>query len=795
MGNTTSVTYTVYMNARTVGMTGLNIYDVHSDGSGPGNAAVYNSGIYPRGQMPPGNPATWFIQILYPRNGKMYEFKQNGGSLWGPRNVEGGVIYPTDVTIPYASFYNNGTPFTSVYIPGAEVKLKVIWAGSINLTFDFSSRYLPSYTNATFENSANYTGSPIIPRMIVAPTPTDITYTIERNYGYGGVIPSITNPGTYWFFVYIKFNNTNLQTVAFNFTIIQGAVTFAVSNQLLPTYTGSPITPTYVANVNTVSYFAYGTTPPNIGVTITYYDWDTDAVISPPIYPGKYFFIMRANQGNYSGTSYKYLMMISSVPVTFTVGNTTQVYNGNVYTPSYVANPSGVSNFAYSTSAGNIPVTILYYTNSSLSNQTTMTNVGTYYFVIMTNQTGYTGSSSPFSFTITKSTATVSIASGLSQNVGSASASSLSLSYSPSGASSGVVATYDYSGTAGTSYGPNSPYFPSLAGSYTVSVSASSANYTYSQTGSNTLTLTNNTVTITPNNTTQVYYGGAYTPIYGNNGSSFGYTTSAGNISVSIAYYSDAEGNVSTTMTDVGTYWFKITVTQSGYTGASSFIPFVITKANATVTLGNLIQTDYALSAITSSIAPSGATNASITYTYTGRESTSYGPSTTSPTVAGSYNVTISASGNSNYNYNLEFNPTVFTINSIPTFPARFIRTTSSTISFSIRDTQSYSDPTAYLYYVYIYAVSAAGVEVNGSDFFVKLTDPFNYDTTFNLDDFLGSFPYPNTPLTLVSGATYVLGVWINQKNSPYGRAASGSTTFIAPVTINITSITNVSNI
>ena len=97
-------------------------------------------------------------------------------------------------------------------------------------------------------------------------------------------------------------------------------------------------------------------------------------------------------------------------------------------------------------------------------------------------------------------------------------------------------------------------------------------------------------------------------------------------------------GPTSAPPTNAGTYSVSALLTDSNFTGSASAVAFIINKATATVTLGNLAQTftGSPLSA-TATTTPSGLSTVSFTYTGTG--GTTYPTSATAPTNAGSYTV------------------------------------------------------------------------------------------------------------------------------------------------------------
>ena len=191
--------------------------------------------------------------------------------------------------------------------------------------------------------------------------------------------------------------------------------------------------------------------------------------------------------------------------------------------------------------------------------------------------------------------------------------------------------TYSYVGTSGDElYGPSALPAPTAAGSYTVTATVNDANYTGSATG--TLVIAKATATVTLGGLAQTYSGSALAATA---------TTTPSGLTVTYSYVGTSGttyGPSATAPTAAGSYAVTATVNDANYAGSATGT-LVIAKATATVTLGGLAQTysGSALAASTATTTPSGLT---VTYSYVGTGGTTYGPSATAPTAAGSYTVT-----------------------------------------------------------------------------------------------------------------------------------------------------------
>ena len=198
--------------------------------------------------------------------------------------------------------------------------------------------------------------------------------------------------------------------------------------------------------------------------------------------------------------------------------------------------------------------------------------------------------------------------------------------------------TYSYSGSGDTSYGPSTTA-PINAGDYTVTATNASGTRRISQN----FTIQKITPTLSYlNRTNSVPYG---TPLGSNHVDSvgpFGWTQGTYAAIPGTKVYSPAIGAI----LPVGTHSLSVTflpTDSTNYnpavaTAAGTLTVTKTTNASENITLPTLTNSTFNGSAKTHVASAEGVNG--FTYTYTGRAGTSYGPSSTAPTYAGSYTVT-----------------------------------------------------------------------------------------------------------------------------------------------------------
>ena len=252
-----------------------------------------------------------------------------------------------------------------------------------------------------------------------------------------------------------------------------------------------------------------------------------------------------------------------------------------------------------------------------------------------------------FNPAVATSTITVSKAAVESQNITLPSLADLTfngLSKNHAATAAGVSGfTYTYTGRAGTSYGPSTEA-PTYAGSYTVTASINDANY--SGTKSLDFAIAKATPTITTNPTASAI--------------SFGQSLASSSLSSGAASVPGVFAfNTPNTTPSAGTSNHTVTFTPAdtvNYNPVSCTVgvtvhPVALNSSNIAFTgPANLVYSGILSPAVTQKTFTASASGIStgFTYIYSGIGGTSYGPTPTPPTNAGSYAVTATVT-NTNY--------------------------------------------------------------------------------------------------------------------------------------------------
>ncbi|MBF9143814.1 MBG domain-containing protein [Hymenobacter properus] len=219
--------------------------------------------------------------------------------------------------------------------------------------------------------------------------------------------------------------------------------------------------------------------------------------------------------------------------------------------------------------------------------------------------------------------------------------------------------TYTYSGTllgTDTFTGALSRVAGSNVGSYAYTLGTLSAgsNYSLSLASGSTFAITKATPTVLATGGSFTYDANAHAGSY----MATGVGTPAENLTASLSY-----AGVSPTVypasatapTNAGTYTVTATYTASAnYNGASDSKALTINRANPSLTATAATNLTYNATAKDGSYTLIGVgtdlSSATATLSYSGTGSTTYGPSATAPANAGTYSVTASFAGNTNYN-------------------------------------------------------------------------------------------------------------------------------------------------
>ncbi|MEI6084335.1 MAG: MBG domain-containing protein [Verrucomicrobiota bacterium] len=226
---------------------------------------------------------------------------------------------------------------------------------------------------------------------------------------------------------------------------------------------------------------------------------------------------------------------------------------------------------------------------------------------------------------------------------------------------------------------------------------------------------------------------------------------------------------LSTTHTAAGTYssdsW-SFTGTANYNNIGSTTITDTINKVTptVTVTVGSYTYNGSAQGPNSYATSPAGDTGAA-TWTYVGVSGTTYGPSTTQPTAAGSYTATVSLAADSNNN-TASSSTTGFTIN----------KATATVVVTPYTVAYDGSAHTA------TYTISGVNSETGATVGTVTLSTTHTAAGTYSSDSwsFTGTANYNNIASTTItdtiSVATPTVSVWPTASGITYGQALSAST-------------------
>jgi CSLREA domain-containing protein len=306
----------------------------------------------------------------------------------------------------------------------------------------------------------------------------------------------------------------------------------------------------------------------------------------------------------------------------------TAITSGSLDATATASSTPVSGSFAYTTTIGGVP-------NQPVTAGSTILPASPSAYIITATFTPaspatYSSTSTTADYTVNKATAPV-LLNNLSQTY-----TGSPLSATAATTPSGLTVLFTYTGISGTTYGPLSTP-PTLAGSYTVSATVSDPNYQGSASG--TLTIGKATASVLLNNLSQTYTGSPLSATA---------TTTPSGLTVLLTYTGIGPTTYGPSLippTRAGSYTVSAAVINANYQGTASGT-LTIGKATASVLLGSLSQTytGSPLSA-TATTTPSGLT---VLFTYTGIGPTTYGPSSTPPTAAGSYTV-VGTISNANY--------------------------------------------------------------------------------------------------------------------------------------------------
>jgi hypothetical protein len=456
-------------------------------------------------------------------------------------------------------------------------------------------------------------------------------------------VPSGTNVGTYS--AYAETRNTSTGCVSATRTLITLTINKANSSITATgstsfTYSGleqGPNTSTVTGSTGAVTYSYSGTGSTTYGPNAT-----------RPVNAGTYQVIATvASDANYNGSVSAALpFTINKAVLTITAGNQTVVF-GTPATSVTGAGSYTPEGFVNSETSSVISGTATYTTS-----YTEVTSAGTAGVTITPEVTGL--SATNYSFLPVNGTITIDKANSTITATGATTFTYSGLAQGPASStvtgSTGAV-NYSYSGTGSTIYGPTN-MLPTDAGTYQVIATVDAdVNYNGAVSAALPFTIEKAVITITAGNQTVVFGTPATSVI------SAGSYTPTGFVNSETASVISGTATYTTTYTEAtpaGTAGVTITPEVTGLLATNySLTPAIgtitIDKANSTITANGTTTFTYSgLSQGPATSTVTGSTGA-VTYSYSGTGSTTYGPGTTLPTDAGTYQVIAAVDADLNY--------------------------------------------------------------------------------------------------------------------------------------------------
>ncbi len=573
-----------------------------------------------------------------------YSYSGTGSTTYGPsvtRPINAGT-YQVIATVAADANFNGATSAPLAFTINKAVL--TITAGNQTVAYGTMVAMVTgagTYTPSGFVNSET---TSVIGGTVTYTT----TYTATTPAGTAGVTiaPVVTG-----------LTATNYSFTPANGSIIisNAASTITATGTTSYTYTGlvqGPATSTVTGSTGAVTYGYSGTGTTSYGPSAT-----------QPINAGTYQVIATvAADANYNGaTSAPLDFTINKAVLTITAGNQTVAY-GTMATTVAGAGTYTPSGFVNSETSSVIGGTVTYTTT-----YTATTPAGTAGVTITPVVTGL--SATNYSFTPANGSITIIKAASTISATGIVSYTYTGTVQGPAGStvtgSTGAV-SYNYSGTGTTSYGPSATQ-PINTGTYqVVATVATDTNYNSATSAPLAFTINKAVLTITAGNQT-VAYGtlaatvtgaGTYTPsgfVNSENSSVIG-----GTATYTTTY---------TATTTAGTAGITITPIVTSLTAANyTFTPangnITIIKATSTITATGTTSYNYNRSVQGPASSTVTGSSGAVTYSYSGTGTTSYGPSTTQPMNAGTYQVIATVAADANYN-EASSTPLAFTINRV----------------------------------------------------------------------------------------------------------------------------------
>ncbi|AGG87399.1 putative Ig domain-containing protein [Rhodanobacter denitrificans] len=416
---------------------------------------------------------------------------------------------------------------------------------------------------------------------------------------------------------------------------------------------GSPASATFAAANGTAPYsyaIVAGALPP--GVTLS----SAGALSGTATAAGNFNFTVRATDSS-TGTgapftvSGNYTLAVAAPTITLSPGTLPAPAVGNAYSQAITASEASPSTFTYNVSSGLLPTGLSLGANSGVISGTPTAGGSFNFTLTATDSGGFTGSQA---YSVTVGAGTVVLAPAALANA------TAETPYTHTFTANGGTAPYAYTLTAGAlpaglalSSGGVLSGTPTAAGSFNFTVQATDSStgtgapFTASQ--SYALTVAAPTIAITPTTLPAGTGGAAYSQSLSAAGGSGGYTFSLASGALPPGITLSSSGTVSGTLTTVGNYNFTVSATDGfGFTGSRAYT-FIVAAPTITITPATL-PNGQANVAYSQALGASGG-NGNGSYTYSlasgalppGITLSSAGTVSGTPTTAGNYNFTVSA--------------------------------------------------------------------------------------------------------------------------------------------------------
>ena len=367
------------------------------------------------------------------------------------------------------------------------------------------------------------------------------------------------------------------------------------------------------------------------------------------------------NQSYVASTAGNYTVVVTdafgctsapSAITTVTVNQATPVVTATGGTFTYDGNPHAGTGSATGGASETLTYTLSYSGTGSTTygpTATAPTLAGTYNVVAHTDgdANNAAGDSAPAALTINKANPNIIATGGTFTYDGNPKAGS---GTATGGAGESLTVTLTYNGTGSTTYGPSATA-PSLAGTYTVTAHTNGdANNNAVDSSATALTINKFTSLVSATGGTFTYDGNAHA----GTGSATG---GAGETLTATLTYSGTGtttyGPSATAPALAGTYNVVAHTDGDSNNAAGDSAPAALTinKANPVVNAtGGTFPYDGNSKAGSGTATGGAGESLTVTLTYNGTGSTTYGPSATAPSLAGTYTVTAHTNGDANNN-------------------------------------------------------------------------------------------------------------------------------------------------